>query len=170
LSTISNIRSTPAQATPGHIQNGDSIPALALRTSLKVLWTKDFKDQMVDDEDKWFTIARARLQLAYDYYRFDRASEVSDIQLCDLYPIRFTISREKDIQFAFGIGIANIHGSQSATAIPAITNMVRQEDVEICPVACLAQYFLVLWSVSAFLIIYLFFMHLRVKKVLNKNS
>ncbi|KAF8938796.1 hypothetical protein BGZ47_008428 [Haplosporangium gracile] len=131
-------RSTPGQAALGRAQNRYSTPASVLGSSLKVLLTlltKDFKDQMINDEDKWFTIARARLQLAYNYHRSDRTYDTSDIQLGDLYLIRFTINREKTSHFAFGIGIAHVHGSQSV--VPTIIKLVRHEDVEICPVASL---------------------------------
>ncbi|KAG0275183.1 hypothetical protein BGZ95_009104, partial [Linnemannia exigua] len=122
----------------------DLSPALALRDNLKILWTKRSRDQLIDNERKWFSIARARLQLAYDYYRINHAYEISSIQLGDLYPIQFTLRGEESFRSSFGIGIAHIQTPLSAP--PTFTKLVRQEDVEICPVACLAFYLLSLWS------------------------
>jgi hypothetical protein len=121
-------------------------PARALRNNLKYLWPKDFKHQANDSEKKWFSIARARLQLAFDYYRSDEKYEISNIQLGDLYPILFTLRGDETLQFSFGIGIKQ--RQSISTVAPTFTKLVRQEDVEICPVGCLAFYLLSLWTVS----------------------
>ncbi|KAG0218295.1 hypothetical protein BGX33_007800 [Mortierella sp. NVP41] len=134
----------PETSSPGLHEPTVPPSSSPLQYSLKLLWIKDFKDQVIDNEDKWYSIARARLQLAYDYYRFNCMYDISDIQLENLYPVRLSIQGDTNNRSSFGVAIA--HPQDADSAIPIFSKFARQEDVEICPVGCLALYLLALWS------------------------
>jgi hypothetical protein len=86
------------------------------------------------------------MSIAWNHYMTTRGESVRKALLSHLYPHEFAArANGKQLAFSVAFMIAQGKTNQSHELLSCI---VRNKDVEICPVSCLAFYFLELWMVS----------------------
>jgi len=117
-----------------------------LRQALKEGWTRNYKH--LNGGARTFRIigARNRMSLAWNHYMTTRGETVRMAQLSHLYPHEFaTGAGGKQFTFCIAVMIAQGKTNQDHELFSCV---IRNKDVEICPVNCLAFYLLELWMVS----------------------
>lgn len=131
------------------IEDGHGL--LTLRQILKDKWTHNYISRRGGGKHKIVGL-RARVFDSWSHFMMTRGESLRMALLPDVFSHAFE-TLDNSGQQTFGIVLMMFRGKTNREGKQQHGVIVRNKDVELCPIGCLAFYFVELWMVS------IFFMH-----------
>jgi hypothetical protein len=129
------------------LDEGDDI--LELKELMKIGWTYSYQSTGNKRREQQKGL-RNRLSFAWHHFLACRGENLRHARLCDLFPHDFTRttgtqSSQEGGQVTFGVVLQMLRGKTNKHADKRFGSIIRNVDVEMCPVGALAFYFFEKW-------------------------
>ncbi|KAI8359581.1 hypothetical protein B0O80DRAFT_233996 [Mortierella sp. GBAus27b] len=118
---------------------------------MKLAWTYNFKS--TDSKRRERLGLRNRLSYAWNHFLACRGENLRGARLCDLFPHDFTRftgtgTAQEGSQITFGVVLQMLRGKTNRHADKRFGSIIRNVDVEMCPMGSLAFYFFEKWHLK----------------------